>query len=111
MFIQNPNGVTLHGIMSSLRDLLDRESQIDPRIESANDGADAGEAVVQQEERRTGARVFVRSGAVGDDPLTFFEREIADVIFEILQGDGDGAGCMAFCIGLCASHVNKNGLT
>ncbi len=50
--------------------------------------------ILQKEERRTGARVFVLSGAIGDDPLLFFEREIADVVFKIIQGNGDRANGM-----------------
>ena len=48
-------------------------------------------AVVQEEERRTGARVFVLSGAVGDDPLILFERDASEAVLESFKGDGDCA--------------------
>jgi hypothetical protein len=38
-----------------------------------------GKSVLQKEERRTGARVFILSGAVGDDPLIFFELNILNI--------------------------------
>jgi hypothetical protein len=53
---------------------LHREARIDPRLQPAEDGSDFDEAILQQNERRTGAGVLVQSGAVGNDPLVFIER-------------------------------------
>jgi hypothetical protein len=50
-------------------------ASVDPGFKSAEHGLHVGVSVIDQEERRTGARMFVRSGAVGDDPLVFFERK------------------------------------
>ena len=47
---------------------------IDPRLQTTQDRADTRITVMQKDERRTGARVFVGSGAVGDDPFIFVER-------------------------------------
>ena len=77
---------------------LDRESQIDPRIQSANDGADAGKAVVQEEERRTGARVFIRSGTVGDDPHGRVERDSGGIGFDAVEGNRARARDVLGCV-------------
>ena len=69
---------------------LDWVACICPGGKSAEEGIYFFVAVIQEEERRTGARVFVLSGAVGDDPLVFFEREFIDIRFEISQLNGDG---------------------
>jgi len=52
---------------------------VDPGFKAAKDGIDAGVTVVQEDERRTGACVFVWSGAVGDDPLFFIQFQISGV--------------------------------
>lgn len=53
--------------------LLHRVTRIDPGGKSAEQGIRFFVTVLKQEERRTGARVFIRSGAVGDDPPTLFK--------------------------------------
>jgi len=58
---------------------LNRISCIDPGLQATKDGTDARIAVMQKDERRTGARVFVESGAVGDDPFIFIERQIGGI--------------------------------
>jgi hypothetical protein len=52
---------------------LDGISRAEPCFESTKDGIDTGVTVMQKDERRTGACVFVQSGTVGDDPLVFIE--------------------------------------
>ena len=69
---------------------LNRVTRIHPGGESAEEGIYFFVAVVQEEERRTGARVFILSGTVGDDPLIFFEREFINVDLEISQWNGHG---------------------
>jgi hypothetical protein len=38
-----------------------------------------GKSILQKKERRTGARMFILSGAVGDDPLIFFELDVLNI--------------------------------
>ena len=52
---------------------LHRASRFRPSLVSAEDRRDVFVPVMQQEERRTGARVFFLSGAVGDDPLVLVD--------------------------------------
>jgi hypothetical protein len=58
---------------------LDRIPCIDPGLQAAQDGTDTWIAVMQKDERRTGARVFVKSGAIGNDPFVFIERQIGGI--------------------------------
>lgn len=67
---------------------LHRIARLHPGIETAKQGANFCITVMQQNERRTGARVFVRSGATGDDPLIFGEVNTNDVRFEFIQRNG-----------------------
>jgi len=48
---------------------LHRVACLGPCLEPAEDRSDFFIAVVKKDERRTGARVLIQSGAVGDDPL------------------------------------------
>ncbi len=41
---------------------------IDPGFKTTEQGGDIGKTVFDQDGRRTGARFFIRSGTVGDDP-------------------------------------------
>ena len=70
---------------------LYRESCIDPGGEPAEQGIHTRITILQKEERRTGAQVFVLSGTVGDDPLVFKERHFRKVPFDRAQRNGDGA--------------------
>lgn len=94
-------------ISSLLR--LYRVACIDPGGESAEQSFHFFVAVIQQEERRTGARVFILSGAVGNDPLIFFERKIVDVIFKVDKRNGHGSRGVTFGIRLHASHIDEDG--
>ena len=73
-------------------------SCIHPGSESAEQGLDGFIAIVHHEERRTGARVFVLSGAVGDDPLAFFEREVANISLDIIERNRDRSSGMTICV-------------
>src|SRR4030042_4527471 len=61
-----------------------------PRPISPQDGIDALETILDQDERRTGARFLSGSGAVGDDPTAGVE--LAETAVEFGQRDGEGAG-------------------
>ena len=63
---------------------LNRIARIDPRLKTAEQGFDLCVSIVQHEERRTGARMFVRSGAVGDDPLIFIEIDAFNVYLKLI---------------------------
>ena len=58
---------------------FNRIASIDPGLQATQDGTDTRIAVVQKDERRTGACVFVKSGAVGDDPFIFIEGQIGRI--------------------------------
>jgi hypothetical protein len=64
---------------------FNRITGIFPGIEAAQDGVDVRKAVLKQDFRRTGARLFGWSGAIGDDPLIGIQ--FSDVRFELGQGD------------------------
>ena len=64
---------------------LDRISRIDPGLQTTKNGTDIGIAVMQKDERRTGARVFIKSGAVGNDPFVFIERQVGRVRLNCAQ--------------------------
>ena len=61
---------------------LSRITRIDPGLQAAKDCTDARVLVIQKDERRTGARVFVRSGTVGDDPFIFVEVQAGWIGFD-----------------------------
>ena len=87
---------------------LCRESCIDPSGEPAQQCLDTCIAIVQKEERRTGALMFVRSGTVGDDPLVFIERHSRDISFDGAQRNGDRADCVALRKGIRAAHIYQD---
>ncbi len=49
---------------------FDGITSLHPGAKTAFDGSDALETIANEDLRRTGTRLFIRSGAVGDDPLT-----------------------------------------
>ena len=49
------------------------ESPLDPGLKTTEDGSNTHIAILQKDVRRTGARMFVESGTVSDDPLVFFQ--------------------------------------
>ena len=89
---------------------LYRESCIDPGGKPAQQCIDTRIAIVQKEERRTGARMFVRSGAVGDDPLVFLKRKTCDISFDLAQGHGDCTNSVPLLKGIRAAHIHNDGL-
>jgi hypothetical protein len=60
---------------------LHRIARIDPSLQTAKDSTNVGVTMMQQDERRPGARVFVGSGAIGDDPFVLVERQVGRVGF------------------------------
>ncbi len=42
---------------------------VDPGFKTAQEGGNIGEAIGQHDLRRTGAALFIRSSAVGDNPI------------------------------------------
>ena len=87
---------------------LYREACLLPRVEFAENGAYVGEAVMQKNERRTGAGVFIRSGAVGDDPLVLVQRHAFRGILDACQRDGERP---VICGDECfrAAHIHDDG--
>ena len=65
--------------------------------------------VLQKEERRTGARMFILSGTVGNDPLIFFKRDVCNIRFENTQQNIDRTFGVAGCIGVRTSHIHDDG--
>ena len=70
---------------------LYRQSGIDPGGEPAQQCIDSRVAIMQKEERRTGALVFVLSGTVRDDPLVFIERHLSKLSLDRAQRNGNRA--------------------
>ena len=50
-------------------------ARIDPGLQAAEQGRNIGVTLLNKIERRTGAGVFIGSGAIGDDPLVFIKTE------------------------------------
>lgn len=87
---------------------LNRIPRIDPRFQPAEQRFDLCVSVVQHEERRTGARMFVRSGTVRDDPLVFAEIHAIDVNFKFIQWNGQRADYMLLAVRFRASHIHDD---
>jgi len=87
---------------------LYRESCIDPGGEPAQECIDTCVAIMQKEERRTGALVFVLSGAVGNDPLVFLECETCDISFDLTQRNGDRSHGMTCLKGIWTAHIHED---
>jgi hypothetical protein len=64
---------------------LDWISCIDPGLQTTKNSADIGIAIMQKDERRTGARMFVKSGTVGNDPFVFIERQVSRIRLDCAQ--------------------------
>ena len=87
---------------------LYREACIDPGGKPAQQCLDTRIAIIQKEERRTGARMFILSGTVCDDPLVFLEREACDISFDLAQRNGDRAHSMALFKGIWTAHIYED---
>ncbi len=98
-----------NGHVDSLRSGFGGVSGVDPGCVAAENGGDVGVSVLEHKERRTGARVFVLSGAVGDDPLVFGEVEVGGVGFDLTQRNVDRAFDVPGLIGSDAAHIQDNG--
>jgi hypothetical protein len=64
---------------------FNRITSADPGAEAAQDRVDTRKAVLEQDFRRTGARLFGGSGTVGNDPL--IRVQFIDARFELVQRD------------------------
>lgn len=104
------------GIASSQRALLamtyslrlNRIACIDPRLQAAEDGCDFCITVLQKDKRRTGAGVFILSGAIGDDPLVFREIQPGWVDLKLTQLDVDRTFDVTRLIGWLAPHIHDD---
>jgi hypothetical protein len=72
---------------------LNRITGIFPGSEAAQDRGDVFETIVEQDPRRTGAGMLVKSGAVGDDPLVGIQ--FGQAGWDIRQGKAQRAGDVA----------------
>jgi hypothetical protein len=87
---------------------FDWQSCIDPGGKSAQQCLDARVAIMQKEERRTGALVLILSGTVCDDPPGFLERETGHIPFDLAQRNGDRAGDVTFLKSTRTAHIHKD---
>lgn len=87
---------------------LGRISGLLPGGESAQQGGDAGESVLEQGERRTGAGFFRWSGAVGDNPIVFIQ--FAQAGGQFIFGDVERAGDVQQLERFGAAHIQEDGL-
>lgn len=78
-----------------------------PGFKTAEHWGNLTEVIFKQYGRRTGARFFAGSGAVGDDPL--FWIEFTEAGFQFLQRDVDRARDVSALVGIGASHVDEEG--
>jgi len=58
------------------------KSCVNPGVQPAQQCLDTGIAIMQKEERRTGALVLIWSGTVRDDPLVFIKRNACKISFD-----------------------------
>jgi len=72
---------------------LHRVAGIFPGDQAAQDRGDVLETIVEQDARRTGAGMFVKSGAVRDDPLVGLQ--FVQAGRDIRQGYAERAGDVA----------------
>lgn len=79
--------------------LFDRVARFHPGLEASQDGINLFKSVMQQEERRTGARMLVGSGTVGDDPPVLFQGDAVDIILKFVQRNGYGSDRMCLRVG------------
>ena len=52
--------------------------------------------------------MFILSGAVGDDPLVFFEGDVTDISFKFIQWNGDRACNVTSSKGLRAANIHND---
>ena len=70
---------------------LHRITRIRPGLKTAEDGRDICITILQKDERRTGACMFILSGTVGDDPLVFIQIQTRWVGLDLTQRNVDRA--------------------
>ena len=88
-----------------------RLTGVDPGLKTAKERRDFLITVLQQEERRTGACVFIRSGTVGDDPLILVQTHTGWICFNIKQRNRQRAGNVAGLIRLVTAHIHDDRFT
>jgi len=69
------------------------------------------ESVLQKDERRTGAGVFVLSGAVGDDPLRLVEIQTVRIFIDRAKRNIECARNMTQCKCIRTTHIHDDGFT
>ena len=87
---------------------LHRLPRFDPGLEPAQDGSDFLITVLQKDKRRTGARVFLQSGAVGDDPLGLVQVYACWICFDLSQRNGQCTGNVTVLVRLRAAHIHDD---
>lgn len=90
---------------------FNRIAGIDPGLQATQDGADTRIAAVQKDERRTGARVFIKSGTVGNDPFVLIERQIGRIRLDCAQRNLQRACDMTSGVGVRAAHIHNDRIT
>ena len=84
---------------------FDGIASVHPGAKTTFDGSDALKTIVDEDLRRTGARLFIRSGAVGDDPLAGVE--LIRPGAKLFQRNGKSTRDVAGCIRISAAHIDK----
>lgn len=92
-----------------IRERFDGIPCIDPSVKAAEDGSDIGISMSEHQERRTGAGMFILSGAVGDDPMVFGEAQFCGIRFELSELDIDRTRDVTGRECIFASYIYKDG--
>lgn len=86
---------------------FNRISCIQPCLKSTEDRCDIFVAIVQKDERRTGARVLIWSGTVCDDPLVFIGTRDDRIEFDIVHKDVQRARDVTRRVIFCTPHIQE----
>jgi len=68
-------------------------------------------AIMQKDKRRTGARMLIESGAIGDDPLILIKIQSIRVCLDFSKLDVDRALYVTCGVCIRTTHIDDNGLT
>ena len=85
---------------------LYRQASLEKGFEASQNRVDPLKTILQHQERRPGARVFSRSGAVGDVPGLFIQRR--QLAFQVLQGKVERAFDVADLILVCRPCIQQD---
>lgn len=88
---------------------LNRKTRIDPSLQAAKESGDARIAIMQKDERRTGAGMFFHSGAVRNDPLIFIELQAFRIRFDLAKLNVDRSGNVTGLKRSGAAHIHDDG--